>query len=84
MCMPSSYREEMIFASNDLHNQVQEQFAVVAEEVRMLAGRSTKAAKETAEFIEKSDETVHEGIDVSNKTAASRLRRKIKVIVSYR
>ncbi|MFH2002665.1 MAG: methyl-accepting chemotaxis protein, partial [Planctomycetota bacterium] len=44
-------------------------FAVVAEEVRNLAGRSTKAAKETSELIGNSEEKVKSGIEVLNHTA---------------
>ncbi len=44
-------------------------FAVVAEEVRTLAARSAKAAKETSELIEGSGVAVNEGVKMSQKTA---------------
>ncbi len=44
-------------------------FAVVAEEVRNLAARSTKAAKETAELIEGSVERTKKGAEIANQTA---------------
>ncbi|MFW5702230.1 MAG: methyl-accepting chemotaxis protein, partial [Bacteroidota bacterium] len=44
-------------------------FAVVAEEVRNLAARSAKAAKETADLIENSLKTVENGIQLANRTA---------------
>ena len=44
-------------------------FAVVAEEVRNLAARSAKAAKETAELIEGSVAEVRGGMEVADKTA---------------
>jgi len=44
-------------------------FAVVAEEVRNLAARSAKAAKETADMIEGSVKKVEGGSDIANKTA---------------
>jgi len=43
-------------------------FAVVAEEVRALAGRSSKAASETATLIESSLKKVTNGSDISEKT----------------
>ncbi|OEU53970.1 MAG: chemotaxis protein [Desulfuromonadales bacterium C00003096] len=46
-------------------------FAVVAEEVRNLAGRSAKAAKETAELIENSAEKTRNGNDIVEKTEAA-------------
>jgi len=46
-------------------------FAVVAEEVRNLAARSAKAAKETAELIEGSVEKTKNGTEIANKTAES-------------
>ena len=46
-------------------------FAVVAEEVRNLAGRSAKAAKETAELIENSAEKTRAGNDIVEKTEAA-------------
>ena len=44
-------------------------FAVVAEEVRNLAGRSAKAARETAGLIEGSIKQVQDGSKVSDRTA---------------
>ena len=44
-------------------------FAVVAEEVRNLAARSAKAAKETAELIEGSVEKTNHGSNIANQTA---------------
>lgn len=44
-------------------------FAVVAEEVRNLASRSAKAAKETAELIEGSVKDSQEGASVASRTA---------------
>jgi len=44
-------------------------FAVVAEEVRNLAGRSAKAARETAELIEGSLDKVNTGTRISGETA---------------
>lgn len=44
-------------------------FAVVAEEVRELAARSAKAAKETAELIEDSIQKVNDGTKIAQKTA---------------
>ena len=46
-------------------------FAVVAEEVRNLAGRSAAAAKETAELIASSGQTVGNGLNVATGTASS-------------
>ncbi|APG28679.1 hypothetical protein A7E78_13065 [Syntrophotalea acetylenivorans] len=46
-------------------------FAVVAEEVRNLAGRSAKAARETAELIENSTAKTRCGTDLSDQTAAA-------------
>jgi methyl-accepting chemotaxis protein len=46
-------------------------FAVVAEEVRNLAARSAKAAKETAELIEGSVAKTKNGTEIANKTAES-------------
>lgn len=46
-------------------------FAVVAQEVRNLAGRSAKAAQETAELIEGSVKKVENGTDIVQKTAAA-------------
>lgn len=46
-------------------------FAVVAEEVRNLAARSARAAKETAELIEDSTEKIVRGVEIADRTAAS-------------
>ena len=46
-------------------------FAVVAEEVRNLAARSAKAAKETADMIEASVRKVEDGTAMADKTAES-------------
>ena len=44
-------------------------FAVVAEEVRNLAARSAKAAKETSELIAKSGQEIERGAEVASRTA---------------
>ena len=44
-------------------------FAVVAEEVRSLAGRSAKAARETATMIEESAAKVQRGADLATRTS---------------
>ena len=44
-------------------------FAVVAEEVRNLASRSAKAARETASLIESSNQQIQAGAGTANKTA---------------
>jgi methyl-accepting chemotaxis protein len=46
-------------------------FAVVADEVRTLAGRSAKAARETAALIEDARAKVASGVDESKKTEVS-------------
>ncbi|MDM8522321.1 methyl-accepting chemotaxis protein [Desulfococcaceae bacterium HSG8] len=46
-------------------------FAVVAEEVRNLAGRSARAAKETAELIESAVEKVEKGSEIADQTASA-------------
>lgn len=46
-------------------------FAVVAEEVRNLAARSAKAAKETAELIEDSTAKTVRGVEIADSTAVS-------------
>ena len=46
-------------------------FAVVAEEVRNLAGRSAKAAEETAQLIESSVELTNEGSQIAEQTASA-------------
>lgn len=45
-------------------------FAVVAQEVRNLAGRSAKAAKETADLIDSSARRVKDGVVMANNTAS--------------
>lgn len=44
-------------------------FAVVAQEVRNLAGRSAKAARETADLIEESSRKVRDGVSIADNTA---------------
>ncbi len=44
-------------------------FAVVAQEVRNLAERSARAAKETADLIEDSGRRVEEGVSIADETA---------------
>lgn len=44
-------------------------FAVVAQEVRNLAGRSAKAARETADLIEESSRKVRDGVNIADNTA---------------
>lgn len=44
-------------------------FAVVAEEVRNLAARSAKAAAETADLIQNSNNKINEGVEISAHTA---------------
>ncbi len=44
-------------------------FAVVAEEVRNLAGRSAKAARETAELVESSADRVGNGMEIAQQSA---------------
>jgi len=44
-------------------------FAVVAQEVRNLAERSARAARETAELVEDSSRRVMEGVTIANETA---------------
>jgi len=46
-------------------------FAVVADEVRSLAGRSAKAARETADLIEESVKRVGHGTEIAEKTGVS-------------
>ncbi len=46
-------------------------FAVVAQEVRNLAGRSAKAAKETADLIENAGRQVQEGVGAADETATA-------------
>lgn len=53
-------------------------FAVVAEEVRNLAARSAKAAKETTDMIEDSIAKVNEGRTIASKTA-----EELEVIMTH-
>jgi methyl-accepting chemotaxis protein len=46
-------------------------FAVVAQEVRNLAGRSAKAARETADLIEDSTKRVSDGVNIAAETGAA-------------
>jgi methyl-accepting chemotaxis protein len=46
-------------------------FAVVADEVRNLAGRSAKAARETADLIESSNSKVSNGLQMAQETSES-------------
>jgi len=46
-------------------------FAVIAQEVRNLAGRSAQAVKETAELIATSNKKVNEGVNIAERTAGS-------------
>ncbi len=46
-------------------------FAVVAQEVRNLAGRSAKAARETAELIEDAGRQVQQGVGIADETATA-------------
>ncbi|RME76829.1 MAG: methyl-accepting chemotaxis protein, partial [Chloroflexi bacterium] len=46
-------------------------FTVVAQEVRNLAGRSAKAARETAELIEEAAQKVAEGVSITDETASA-------------
>ncbi len=46
-------------------------FAVVAQEVRNLAERSAKAARETADLIEGSGRRVEEGVEIADETAGA-------------
>jgi methyl-accepting chemotaxis protein len=55
-------------------------FAVVAEEVRNLAARSAKAARETAELIEGSVHKTNNGAAIANDTAASLQRISDQVV----
>ncbi|MCL2400553.1 MAG: methyl-accepting chemotaxis protein [Defluviitaleaceae bacterium] len=56
-------------------------FSVVADEVRNLAGRSAKAARETAEMISKSLSRVDEGVAKSIETTEA-LQKIVKVTVN--
>ena len=49
-------------------------FAVVAEEVRMLAGKSASAAKETTELLGETMDSMEEGVRAADDTAKSMLK----------
>ena len=49
-------------------------FAVVAEEVRMLAGKSASAAKETTELLGETIDSMEEGVRAADDTAKSMLK----------
>ena len=46
-------------------------FAVIAQEVRSLAGRSSEAAKEISTLINNASQTVSDGVSIAKETAAS-------------
>ena len=46
-------------------------FAVVAAEIRRLAAQCTQAAQSTADLIEKTQQDIHDGISILNKTVDS-------------
>jgi methyl-accepting chemotaxis protein len=58
-------------------------FAVIAQEVRNLAGRSAQAVKETAELIATSNKKVNEGVNIAERTAES-LEKIVENIVKVR
>jgi len=58
-------------------------FAVIAQEVRNLAGRSAQAVNETAELIATSNKKVNEGVNIAERTAVS-LDKIVENIVKVR
>ncbi|ETR70648.1 MAG: methyl-accepting chemotaxis protein signaling domain protein [Candidatus Magnetoglobus multicellularis str. Araruama] len=58
-------------------------FAVIAQEVRNLAGRSAQAVNETAELIATSNKKVNEGVNIAERTAAA-LEKIVENIVKVR
>jgi len=58
-------------------------FAVVADEVRNLAAKSAEAAKQTAELIQASVDTVSKGTQLTTQTAQilSDIRQKTKLVI---
>ena len=58
-------------------------FAVIAQEVRNLAGRSAQAVKETAEMIATSNKKVNEGVNIAERTGGA-LEKIVENIVKVR
>ena len=58
-------------------------FAVIAQEVRNLAGRSAQAVKETSEMIDTSNKRVNEGVNIAERTNVA-LEKIVENIVKVR